>query len=359
MASSDRLKRGAVLGLVGVLIAGILIIELLVRAHQQGSVSGLPYVRTLDGSTETIEVVLSWGDGQGFDAVAKDPLLREPGVFRGGAPELAYRAQRPLLAYLAYAGALGRPGWTGWALVVLVTLSAGAAAWAAGALIGLETGKRWLALGVVLLPGGLAAVTGLTADLLALALFIAALLVLRDARERPVLFYGLVAASALARETMLIGLAAVAVGPGVPRHVRRRAVTGVLAGGAVAAAWMGVVRLAVGLWPFEAGQGRLGRPLRGILLGMDAWGGDQVVVAAIGAVLIGAAIARRPRRLMTWIAAAYLVFGLFLGPQVYQEWENFSRVLLPAYVFALFALVLRAEGARGLGDPAFSARHAG
>src|SRR5205823_13030213 len=91
-------------------------------------------------------------DGQVFAALARDPSLSHPEVFRYGRYDAAYRAQRPLLGYLSWALSGGDPGRVAMAMAVLAVLGAGLAT---GTLASFLT-RPWLALLFVPSPARLA-----------------------------------------------------------------------------------------------------------------------------------------------------------------------------------------------------------
>lgn len=73
-----------------------------------------PSVTLFDRPADGLESVLARGDGQTFAALAQDPTLARPEVFRGPPAEAAYRAQRPLLGWLAWALSGGQPDRVPW-----------------------------------------------------------------------------------------------------------------------------------------------------------------------------------------------------------------------------------------------------
>jgi hypothetical protein len=348
-APPERLPwvRSAVaVGLVGLLV-GVAAVLLVVRTAPPGCCSG-SYVTLFDRPVTGVEAVLGRGDGQAFAALAQDPTLARPQVILGH-HEAAYRAQRPLAAYLAWAGSLGSADRVPWALAVLEMLGCGLAAGAVAGLLRRRGANPWFALAVI--PAGMAAVDGLTPELLALGFGAAG--VAAWEKRRPGWAALWLVAAGLTRETMLIVPAVLAVeavvrtwrGPmrgserdelqGLAREVAPLAAPFVAFG-----AWALVIRLRLGAWPADGSHGRIGRPFAGLLDAARTWSSPaEFVWLGLAVVLIAVALLRARRDHLTWIAASYAGFALILGPDVWAQWKDFTRTLLPLYAFAAVAII--------------------
>jgi hypothetical protein len=118
-------------------------------------------------------------------------------------------------------------------------------------------------------------------------------------------------------------------------------------------AWVLVIRVRLGAWPTDGSHGRIGRPLAGLLDAARTWSSPaEFVWVGIAVVLVAVAVVRARHDHLTWIAAAYAAFALILGPDVWAQWKDFTRTLLPLYAFAAVAIVgAVAHRARGTSDP--------
>jgi len=310
-----------------------------------------PYVALYHGPLSRIEAVLARGDGQSFAALAQDPLLLRPSVIRAPG-KYAYRAQRPLWGYLAWAGSAGQAELTGWVLAVLTVLSCAAACAIAGLLL-LQRGRSpWWSLVVLIV--GFQTLTELTPELLAVALLGAGILAWqRDRRVGAVVAFSL---AVLTRESMLVAVAALACWDVAHRPERGRDRPRRLALLAVPflaySAWIGVLKLRLGDWPFQHSESRLGLPGVGLVESFERTSSPLTLVAfvAIGATLctIAAALARDD--VLTWVVVAFALFTTTLGPAVWLTTSGLDRTLLPLYLFgavaAVSALRFHVAGAR-------------
>lgn len=300
---------------------------------------GVPYVRLYDHPENALEVIVNQGDGQAFAALAQDPTLSRPEVFRGGAPEAAYRAQRPLLGWLAGLSSLGQAdlvpaALVGWAVLGFALLGASAT------LLAVERGRepRYAAL-VLLLPGALITLDWTGPEALGLAAALVGLVTWRRA-DPPLLLTGLLFTLAgLSRETLLlIPLVLLAreltTSTRSPRRLAALAVAPV-----TLAAWIVLVHARLDAWPTDARQDRLSAPFVGLSDAVGGWGAVDAAFAAVAVVLVVAVLMRRPRSDEALIVAAHAVFALCLGAAVWARVEDFGRVLLPLYALAILGLL--------------------
>ncbi len=295
-----------------------------------------PYISLYNRSLSHVESVLVHGDGQAFAAIAQDPLLARPAVI-GSSTDYAYRAQRPLWGYLGWLASLGQPGLVPWALAAL-TICSGAAATFVVALLLLRRGLNpWWALGVLIV--GVRALMGYTPELAALALLGAGVLLWRDGRDR----WAVVALclAALTRESMLVGVAALAVWelahPRRPassrRHVRALTWPFVAYG-----SWVAVISLRLGTLPYGTSGGRLGLPGTGLASALGH-GTDSATVLAgalTAAIVTLGAVAWARDDPLTWVVVGFAGFATLLGPEVWTT-DGLVRTLLPLYALGVVA----------------------
>ena len=335
------------------LIAAALIVGLAHHAEESTPRQLRALVTEYDHPRDALEVMLVRGDGQIFAALARDPSLSHPEVFRYGSFDAAYRAQRPLLGYLSWALSGGDPTRVPMAMAILAVLGAGLAT---GTLAGFLT-RPWLALLIVPSPAGLAVLYSLTPELLALGLALAGVLAWqRDKRYLAVVCFTL---AGLGRESMLLFPAACAAA----EVVGRRRPPGALA--IPFATWLGWAALAHArfgepLWPLSAG-GDLGAPFAEMFRQLDRWEPmDVLTVVLAGAATAAAAVAVRRRRdgLLPWAGLAFAAFATLLGASIWAQWFNSARLLLPLYAAGLAAIYGR-EPDRGSARPGDETRWVG
>jgi len=314
---------------------------------------GLPYAAMYDRPDERVEVLLNEGDGQAFAALATDPALRRPEVFRDGPAEAAYRWQRPLLGYLAGAAAWWQREWVPEALAGLAVAAAGLTAGAVAAALRRRGASPWWALATVALPGAVVSVRWAGPELLGAALATFGVLAWTGSRRRVGAAAALFALAGLARETyLLVPLVVVAVDllrsrqpwrRMAPRSLARtllrpRSLVLLVVPVAAYAGWLAVVHARFGTWPWEASSGRLGLPGAGVAEVAGGWTAQSAVAALLlGVLALGPLVAGR-RDVWAWLAAAYGAFGLLMGPLVWGRWQDFSRPLLCACLWGLVAL---------------------
>jgi hypothetical protein len=319
-------------------IATAIVLNLVDAARPECCDGRRPYVSLYAKDRNHVEALLVSGDGQAFAALAQDPLLQRPSVIRARG-EYAYRAQRPLWGYLAWAGSLGQPDVVGWALVALAILACGAACGVAALLLLDRSASPWW--GLVVTAAGYESLGTLTPELFALALFGAGLLLWT--RDRRAWAIAAMAASVLTRETMLVGVAALALWELV--HVdgsfatRIRRVLPFAVPVAALALWDTVIRLRLDAWPTGSSETRLTLPGIGLLDSLThqpSLGLALGVALAIGLCLSSLVLA--PRDALTWIVIAYGLFATTFSREVWVH-AGFTRALLPLYVFGAIATI--------------------
>lgn len=310
------------------LLAVMFVVANVAGMEVTGQSDGVPYVRLYDPPKRRLEVVVNQGDGQAFAALAQDPLLRRPQVFRGGPPEAAYRAQRPLLGWLAFLLSAGQATAVPLALVVLSTtgfvMLGAVLAWL---LVRSDAPAGW-ALAILATPGALVTLDWTGPECIGTA---AALLGVAWWRgDRRLGGVALLIAAALLRESLLLVPAALI---GFDLIVERRGWRSV---GALSVpflayvGWLSVVWLRLGALPVDAGRGRLASPLTGVFDAASGWDATNMVCAAaiVGFGAFACWLGRREP--LGWVAGAFVAASLAFGPDVWARVEDFSRILLPA-----------------------------
>ena len=277
MASRPSPRRCLVaVGVVGLLVGGIIVAGT-VASEPSPCCSGAPYVGLYDRPLNRLDAVLARGDGQAFAAIAQDPLLQRPSVIANRG-DFAYRAQRPVWGYAAWLVSLGQPDAVAWALALLTIVSCAAACVAGALLLRVRHVNAWWSLLIPLVA--LETLREFTPELLAFALLAGGLWCWQRDRHGAAMVVFCVAA--LTRETMLVGVAALAL--------------------------------------FTLCQ--TGSSQR-----------SQVQsVLPLAAVLCAAGLLMRRDDVLTWVAAAFLGFALLLGPSVWLTNAGYARTLLPLFI---------------------------
>lgn len=329
------------LSVVGVTIVALVLGATVVSANVAGLDTsalgpGVPYVRLYDPPSHRLEIVVNQGDGQAFAALAQDPLLRRPQVFRAGVPEAAYRAQRPLLGWLAW----GLSGGQGSAVpLVLVLLSVVGFA-ALGGVVAWLLRRRGLppvwAFLVLVTPGALVTLDWTGPECLGTAVALGGV-ALWGADRRGWALLALVAAGLFRESLLLVPLALGAHAIVVDGH-RWRSVVALAVPLATYAAWVGVVWLHLDALPSDAGRGRLAMPFTGLLHELPGWRPSDLVVACLLLVAGGWAAWIGRRDPYGWTAGAFVVAAAFFGPEVWARVEDFARVLVPVAATAVVVL---------------------
>jgi hypothetical protein len=292
-----------------------------------------------DPPTRPVEIHLARGDGQIFATHAQDPLLRRPDLVRGGRAEQAYRLQRPLYGWLGWAASGGQAGLAPWALIVLTI---GSVALLAGIVASfLAAGGRdplW-ALLVVVMPGVLTDLTWVGPEALGVALLVIGLRAWQGPVRNLWVAVPAFAVAGLARETMLIVPAVLAVTELVRTRARGR--DGLwLAGAALPfVGWLLVVRWRIGVWPEGSVEGRLSAlPFGGLLEVAGRWTPGDVLAAIVVFLPAAVVLARRGDAMWKALVLAHLALAAALGAPVWERHVDFDRVLLPLAVLSLLAL---------------------
>lgn len=300
---------------------------------------GEPYVTLYSTPESAAEWLLNQGDGQAFAALSQDPTLSRPKTFVGGADSAAYRAQRPLLGWLVYLSTLGRSGFV--PLMLFVWAVIGAAVLVAG-IKSLAIGReRWEALSVLglVLPGCMISLRWAGPDALATGLAFIGLS--RWERDDTAGAIALLTLAALARETTLVLVVAMALAQRWHGREWNARLLALSVCPAVVFSWWVVIRWRLGSWPTDAGNGRLGPPFQGLLEAIDLWQASDVLVAAIAVFAlyaswrIRASDGRASSDVLWFVIIGYISLGVLMGENVWARWEDFSRPLLPLYAAAL------------------------
>jgi len=323
-------------GVIAAVISAFLIGGMIGGANPDCCEGKHPYVRLYDRERTQLEALLVTGDAQAFAALAQDPTLARPENVNPPV-EYSYRAQRPVWGYLAWATSLGRSTLAGWALVAMSVVAAGALAAVVAALAQRRGCSPWW--GLVVIAAGIQTLSELTPELLAAALLGAAVLCLR---ERRALAIGLLCAAALTRESMLVGVAAIALYELVTARTslrdRMRAIAPFTLPFLAYLSWTAVLHQRLGAWPWERSDDRLVAPFSGI---GDAWStqGTRAIAGFVLALVLCAGAWLLARRdVLTWIATTYLAFALTFSADVWLR-GGYQRTLVPLFTFGVVAVV--------------------
>lgn len=296
----------------------------------------LPYVALYDEPSNRFEANLNQGDGQAYAALAQDPLLRRPEVFRDGVEEAAYRAQRPLFGWVGWIGSAGQA-----ALVphALLAISVVGFVWmglvVGGALLQGRASPIW-ALVPSLTPGAVITLDWTGPDALAAGAAVSGAVAWAADRRR--LAVPMLAAAVLLKEISLVVVVVLAAHSLLVRRVQLSGLAWLAVPALVYVGWVGLVWWRLGALPSDAGQGRLGAPMVGLADAAAGWGGAEYLSAAVLLVVgLGSMIAA-PRSPHAWVAAAFVAVSVLLGPEVWRRSEDFGRVLLPAATFGIIGL---------------------
>lgn len=290
----------------------------------------------------------AWGehDGTQYYAIARYPLDLTAGAQNLDRPR--YRYQRMLFPYVSRAlalGAVGRP--LVWAMFVVGALAMLGGGIAAGALSSTLRGPPWPAMAFPLLPGALISLRITVADTLATALVLGAVVLFLRRRDGWAIALG--AAALLTKEPMLVTLVGLAVWSRDRRGLRL-----VLASAAPAALWFVFLS-----WRFAgapAQNSEFVAPFTGwvdsirLLWSKGSDSAAALVCLVTFVVVVGALVRRGLRHPLGWPLVANLVFLVPLGISVIGLDRNAPRIMLPALVLGLVALVAPSAGLE-LDDP--------
>ncbi|MGE0881230.1 MAG: hypothetical protein AB7L13_12575 [Acidimicrobiia bacterium] len=357
-----------VVAIVGFIAAGISFGTAYRNAYNlppsKPSTYGVPYAGIYAIPENGWQDRLNQSDGQAFAQLATDPTLSRPLVFVDGRNEAAYRAQRPVFGYLTWLASLGQRAWVPVVIFALTSLTVAALAMTSAVWLARRAVNPWFGLYVVILPGVQSIIVGGGPDAMAGWLVLAAVM----AYERRVpqhgasstattdrrdlwIVSGLFAVAALTRETTMIVAFVVALvhwwrsGLGIASAFRSGAA--LIAGVPLAVyfAWLAVVRVRFGAWPWNS-NGRLD-VISGLLAWRSVWRDSDWVICIVGFALVALCLMVARKQIAAWVVAAFGAFSLVLGEFVWHKWEDFSRVLLPMWLFAmLLALVALVEYGR-------------
>jgi hypothetical protein len=338
------------LALIATVLAGLYIarMDTSVRIIPQSMTGGSGgYVRLDHDPSPGLESALVTGDGQAYAAIARDPAISHPEVFRAGPSDAAYRWQRPLLGYLVYVASLGHPHWVPRAQAALVALGVGLAVAAIALLLIARSVPPMFALLVLASPGMLSSMVELTAEAWALAFLTIGLYAWHTSPRRRWVAAVALTLAVLAREGSLIAILALILVELIRSrdHATNTSRTSrfgpLLIPILTYAGWATLLRVRIGAWPFHVRGGLSIVPLRGLLDRIDNFAEPRqsIVWLAVGVILIAYAVARARRDPLTPSVIAYGIFALFVGSLVWDSWGDFGRALEPIYAYG-YVIVL-------------------
>ena len=322
--------------IVGALVsAAITLVSFALVSQQDAEPDDGYLVRSFDGSVANIDRLLVRSDGQAFAAVAVDPLVEDPDVFRGGLEEAAYRAQRPLYPWLGYLVGTGDVERTKYALLAVNVVSGGLLVAASMLLVKRRGGACWLGMAVMATPAVFLSLGLATAEILAMTFVLWGLVAWSGESRMRWLSVGLFAAGVLTRESMLLVPAAVLF-----FEVLRGGRSGLRAAWPLALSvvpylgWVLALELRLGVWPVGNQQGRLAAPMVGILDVVGTWSpADYILFALLVAPVV---VATRHRAdVLAWVVIFQVPLLVVAGPLVMYRWQDFGRVFGLVYVVGL------------------------
>jgi hypothetical protein len=256
-----------------------------------------------------------------------------------------------LLPYAAWALSVGRSGWVPPALAFLSAAGAGLAIAGIARLLADRGVPVWYALLLLLFPGTYMALSYCGPEPLGLGLVAWGLV--RWTRNQPASAIALFALAGLCRETLLLVPAGLALAALWDR--RTRATIALAASALPYLGWIAFVRLRVGAWPTEAGDGRVSAPFSGFAIGLrDAWArhnSSTILYAALCLVIAAIALVLARRDALFSVVALNLLFATTMGHFVWETWEGFGRVLLPLDALALVMICGHVLGRNRVEDP--------
>jgi hypothetical protein len=338
--------RAVALGLIAFLLACAYIAwrDNDVRIERSASNTDGGYVTLYRDPAPGLESAMAAGDGQAFGAIARDPTMSRPEVFRAGPADAAYRWQRPLLGYMTYLVSLGQARWEPRAQAIAVAMGAGVAVAAIALMLIARSVSPVFALGVLVSPGVLSAMDRLTAETWMLAFLSIGLLVWQRHPRSPIVAAIAFSFAVLARETALVAVVALLIVEVTRRNRDTRLAKAVRNAWPLAvpvltyAAWSALLRARLGAWPTDAHDGRLSIvPLRGLLRQADHFAQPRQTFLWLAVAILFClyALLRARSDQLTPIVTAYGVFALFVGALVWDFWGNFGRALEPLYAYGL------------------------
>lgn len=299
---------------------------------------GVPYAPAYRHPTNGLQALYDWHDGQAYAALAMDPSLSHADDWLGGAPEMAYRAVRPVVWGLAWVGSLGQPGLVQWSLAAETIIGVALLGFAAARLATRYGRDPNHTVAVLAVPGMLVVLMnpGLT-DALGTALALLGMGCWLDGRRRCALV--LFTLAVLTREMLfLVPLALILDDLWDHRSIRR--VLALVVPAVVYLGWVAVVRWRVGALPTGV-HGVMGWPFVGLVSVISkGWSSGGLVAALFVAILLVGGMVRRPPRVVALVIGLSALLAICSGHLVWQRWQDgFSRTLLPAEVLALVFLL--------------------
>jgi len=331
------------IGLIALSLSGLLVSRLLVDFDWNPTTTikfgeELPeqvaYAEGLFG--EVVVSAHAGHDGKFFFSQAMDPFYLSPETHAKFLDRPTYRAQRMLYPTIAGLGGLLGPTAVAWGLIVVNVMAMGVGTAITAKLAEALGLSPWFGLAFLLNPGMIVSQNIDSADIVATAALMAA--VLYAVRDRPLASSLALTASALSRETMILAAIGLCI---YWIRVRSKFPPVLLAPfGAVAAWWIYVHwRLAGGL---SQDTEALGLPFQGFLEAFRGWleTPDSLPDALIGFVLLFASIAIAVRAVRTptalgWAVTGFAGLALIISEPVWARYFDSARALAPvltAYV---------------------------
>jgi hypothetical protein len=335
------------LGIIGLVVSGFVVGRLLVEFDWNPTTTikfGEAFPEQNDYAEDLLGPLVltpqAGHDGKFYFSQAMDPFYLEPEVHAVYLDRPTYRAQRMLYPTLAGLGGVLPPTETAWSLIV-VNVLAMAVGTAVTAMVAVELGlSPWWGLAFLFNPGLLVTLNIDSAEIVAMAALMAAILF--AIRDRPTATAIALTAAALTRETMILA----AIGLALFWYKKRsRFPLVLLTPFAAVAAWWVYVH-----WRLSDGLSQdiqaIGWPLQGFIQAFGGWLStpNSLSDALIGCVLLFASVAIAVRAIRTpsplgWAVAGFAALALVLSEPVWARYFDSSRALAPVLT-AYILLVL-------------------
>ena len=324
-------------GVIGLVLGSAFVIANIRAIDPSVESSGVPYVRLYDHPDNRLEVIVNQGDGQAFAALAQDPLLRRPNVFRAGPAEAAYRAQRPLLGWITWALSGGQAAVVPLVLVLLSLVGFALLGAVTASLLEDRGAPGELGLLVLLTPGALVTLDWTGPECIATAAAMIGLGLWGCHRHRWAV--SALVAAVLFRESLLVVPVAIAAHALIVDRRPWRVLSPLTVPFLAYVGWLAAVWLRLDALPSDAGRGRLAAPFAGMVDAASGWGAADIVCATLilGVGIAAAVVGRRDPA--GWVAGGFVLAALFFGADVWARLEDFSRVLLPVVSFSAVVLL--------------------
>jgi len=291
-------------------------------------------------------------DGKYYFIQAMDPFYFAPDLHARMLEQPSYRAQRMLYPTLAGGFGLFPPNFTAWALWGFNLAALGLGGWLTARLASEMGRSPWLGAVFFLTPGVLISSLIDTADVVALAFFVAGALMMMRRRYAPAAL--LLALAALSRETMLIG----ALGAVAWTWRTEKRIPPILGlPFVVTAGWWVYLRLRIGYLDDSVQDlSNIGLPFKGFYNAFQVWtsspGHGEHMAFGVVLMVMSLLVVRRAWRspsVLAYMTAGFSLVAVTMTVRVWSAYFDSTRALVP--VIPAYVLMVLAEGNKGEAKP--------